>query len=120
MIDAYDPNAPEELVSSLGTYDNAYWNDFLDYWQLKHVGNASQYAPDERAYHAKLNEVAVSIRRLLHTLTPDKSVTDAIERFFGASKLEGGWSPDVTALVAQALHTTFIVRDSIRIDLAME
>ena len=116
----YDPEEDWSPGRSLSAYANCLWNDYLDYWQLQNVPGDSRLTAEDRARNKALHDVAEAIVSCLHSLSVPAAGIAKIRQFLSELGAVDPIDGDPAALVAQVLHSLPMVRDGIRIDLAMQ
>lgn len=115
----YDPDEPVRLPALMGAQVNAYWNDYLEYWEVSDHLAESQLTPQQRDVHKQLDRIGEALRKSLNTLAPDATSDEMVRELWELFEIPEHARPD-TASAFQALHTQPLVRDCVSIALAFE
>ena len=109
--------SPDERVSfGLGTYVNAFWNDFLNYWQLQNAPEGEGSLPEStREVIRHLAEFGESVRPSLFSLNVTKELEEAASRMMALEPYPS--KNDSPAEALQRVAGIPPVRDAIRISL---
>ena len=116
----YDPEKDWSPGRWLGAYASVLWNDYLDYWELQNVPDDSTLTPEDHFRNQTLHDVAEAIVPCLHSLSVAPAAIAKVRQFLSDVGAIGPIDDDTAAGVARALHSLPIVRDGIRLDLAMQ
>jgi len=117
----YDPDDEKWSPSSwLGSYASVLWSDYLEYWEVQNPPEDSELTPEQRAFFAQLVKLTEAILPCLHSLAVGPSVTSEVDRFFTALGINIDVNDDVAVKVTRAIAKHPIVRDGIKLDLAMQ
>lgn len=116
----YDPKEDWSPGGWLGAYASVLWNDYLDYWELQNVPADSTLTAEDRARNQTLHDVAEAIVPCLHSLSVAPAAIAKVRQLLSDLGAVGPIDDDTAAGVARTLHSLPIVRDGIRVDLAMQ
>lgn len=115
----YDPGEDWSPASWLGAYASVLCSDYLSYWEIHHVPEGSELTPEQRQYFRHLYELAEAVIPCMHSLASDRGVADKVRQLFEGLGATSEVDADLAAKVAKAMQSHPIIRDAIKIDLAL-
>ena len=116
----YDPDEEWSAASWLGAYANVLSDDYLNYWELLNIPDDSELTDSHRAQNKNLHEVAKSILPSLHSLQADSEIARKVSAFVEGVGISATINEATAAAVVRAIQSHPIVRDGIKLELAME
>lgn len=119
-MDEYDPTEDWSPSSWLGAYASDLWNSYLDYWELQNIPDESELTQEDRARNSALYAFVEAVVPCLHTLSVESAVLEKVRAFLVEFGVDTSIDDDTAARVARAVQGLPIVRDGIRLDLAMQ
>jgi hypothetical protein len=114
----YDPDTTPS--SEIGGFVNAYWNGFLEYWDLYDTPTNSEPTDAERQRAVHFNRLGEALRESLHSLDLGANARAVIHEMLASSGLSEEAIDSQAGWVAQLLSNHKIVRDCVQIQLAFE
>jgi hypothetical protein len=117
----YDPDEDWSPASWLTSYASVLYNEYLDYWELQNVPSDSSFTPEQRQYFAHLEGLARDLVPCLHSLSVGPEVVAKVQSIFRAEfNATKEVDDELAAVVTRLIYSHPIIRDGVRIDLALQ
>lgn len=107
------------MSDTIWAYVNWHWNEYLDYWELQNVNEASELDDSERAFFRRMKELGEAIAPTLFSLSVGSDLRtvagDVVESIGGNRAV----AEDRAEGLVRAFGSYAPVRDCVRISLAL-
>ncbi len=106
-------------ASWLGASANVLYNEYLTFWQLQNVPKESEISEQQRAQFRHLHSLAEALTLSLHSLRAGSQAVTLVGELLANAGVSVDVNEDFAARIIRAIHAHPIIRDGIKLDLAL-